>query len=265
MPFSPRKHAEYGAHFAPRGHRSTTDHIVVHCTAGYGGADALADYFASSPAEGGPADGPWRGPGYNDVITRSGDLVSMLHPRGIGAHVGDIGRGWNSRSYAIAWIGGAQDNDATTAQLDRLGHRIAEMLQRWPNSAVVGHKTLIGRYGAPAKDCPWIDVPRWWADHEARFIDPGSSPDRPPATEPERDEPAVSDDMPPPLSFGMRGAEVTQAQRLLNRWGGSEPPLVTDGIFGKRTRRAVRRFQKVHGLAVDGVIDAPVWAALLRV
>ena len=259
MPFSPHKNAEYGAHVAPRGYRSTTDHIVIHCTAGYGGPDALADYFASSPAEGGPAGGPWRGPGYNDVVTRAGDLVSMLHPRGIGAHVGDIGRGWNSCSYGIAWIGGARSNDATEAQLDRLGRRIAEMLQRWPNSAVVGHKTLIRRYGAPAKACPWIDVPRWWAENEARFT--GLS-DQPPATEPERDEPAAGDGTPPPLSFGMRGADVTQAQRLLNQWGGARPVLITDGIFGKRTRRATRLFQRAHGLTPDGAIDAPVWIAL---
>ena len=267
MPISPVRQAEYGAHYAPRGYRPTTDHIVVHCTAGYGGPDALADYFATPQREGGPRGGPWRGPGYNDVITRDGQLVSMLHPRGIGAHIGDIGSGWNSRCSGISWIGGATGNDITDAQLSRLGHRIAELLQRWPTAAVVGHKTLIRRYGAPAKACPWLDVPRWWAadsyiymGHPSEVVGTGGlqvGDDGP-------DEPGQMSDTLPTIAFGMRGEDVATAQRRLNAWAGTGTPLVVDAIFGKRTRRAVRWCQLAHGLATDGIVGPLTWGALLR-
>lgn len=36
-----------------------------------------------------------------------------------------------------------------------------------------------------------------------------------------------------------------------------------DGIFGSRTERAVRRFQRAAGLPVNGVVDAQVWTRLL--
>ena len=35
------------------------------------------------------------------------------------------------------------------------------------------------------------------------------------------------------------------------------------GIFGSRTERAVRRFQRTAGLPVNGVADAEVWTRLL--
>jgi len=41
--------------------------------------------------------------------------------------------------------------------------------------------------------------------------------------------------------------------------------LVVDGIFGKRTMEAVMKFQRAHGLVVDGVVGPKTWAKLLEV
>ena len=54
----------------------------------------------SAPADGGPPDGPWRSCGYNRIIERSGRVVEMLHPKAIGAHVGDTGH--NHDGFGIA-------------------------------------------------------------------------------------------------------------------------------------------------------------------
>jgi peptidoglycan hydrolase-like protein with peptidoglycan-binding domain len=40
--------------------------------------------------------------------------------------------------------------------------------------------------------------------------------------------------------------------------------LVADGIFGPNTERAVRRFQEVFNLTVDGTVGPQTWAALIR-
>src|SRR3954451_12689813 len=59
-----------------------------------------------------------------------------------------------------------------------------------------------------------------------------------------------------PLKKGSHGARVAQVQR----WLGIAP----DGVFGKGTRRAVKRFQRGHGLTADGVVGPATWAALER-
>lgn len=55
------------------------------------------------------------------------------------------------------------------------------------------------------------------------------------------------------------GYSVAQIQRLLNANGAA---LVVDGIQGSRTTAAIRAFQAVHGLAVDGIVGPVTWAAL---
>jgi hypothetical protein len=54
---------------------------------------------------------------------------------------------------------------------------------------------------------------------------------------------------------------VRAAQRALHRLGYS---LSVDGRFGRRTERAVRRYQSRHGLRVDGVVGRATRRALQR-
>jgi peptidoglycan hydrolase-like protein with peptidoglycan-binding domain len=58
------------------------------------------------------------------------------------------------------------------------------------------------------------------------------------------------------LKRGARGARVAFVQKALG--------LHVDRIFGKQTKRAVRRFQRRHRLTADGVVGPATWAALKR-
>lgn len=51
--------------------------------------------------------------------------------------------------------------------------------------------------------------------------------------------------------YGSRGAEVTQIQTKLKRWGYYKGNI--DGIYGSQTLEAVKYFQRKNGLAVDGI------------
>lgn len=53
------------------------------------------------------------------------------------------------------------------------------------------------------------------------------------------------------LADGSEGKQVRQLQRMLKLEGGK---LRRDGIFGPRTERQVRLFQKKHKLKVDGIV-----------
>lgn len=58
----------------------------------------------------------------------------------------------------------------------------------------------------------------------------------------------------------MRGEDVKQLQIALKNAG--YDPGQTDGIFGKKTERAVKRFQKDHRLKVDGIAGEKTQKAL---
>jgi hypothetical protein len=56
--------------------------------------------------------------------------------------------------------------------------------------------------------------------------------------------------------------DVVEVQCLLRRHG-LDPGRV-DGLFGRHTQRAVRRFQQSGGLTVDGIVGPQTWASLRR-
>ena len=61
------------------------------------------------------------------------------------------------------------------------------------------------------------------------------------------------------ISYGSKGSDVTELQKLLNQNGYS---LDTDGIYGSKTLAAVKDYQQKNNLAVDGVVGNNTWGAL---
>lgn len=58
------------------------------------------------------------------------------------------------------------------------------------------------------------------------------------------------------ISYGSRGSDVSELQRLLNQNGYT---LTEDGIFGQKTLAAVKDYQKKNGLTVDGIVGPNTW------
>ena len=71
-----------------------------------------------------------------------------------------------------------------------------------------------------------------------------------------------------PLRRGTTGPSVVTVQVMLNRISQNYPaiPKVSgvDGIFGAQTEAAVRKFQEVFDLTVDGIVGRATWYALVR-
>ncbi len=63
---------------------------------------------------------------------------------------------------------------------------------------------------------------------------------------------------------GSKGVAVKEMQTILQRLGYDLGPCGTDGDFGKCTDAAVRKFQKDHGLAVDGICGKNTWKELMK-
>jgi peptidoglycan hydrolase-like protein with peptidoglycan-binding domain len=64
----------------------------------------------------------------------------------------------------------------------------------------------------------------------------------------------------PTLRYGDRGASVAELERQLAR---QHYAIRRDGSFGSEDLEAVYAFQKVHGLARTGVVDAALWRRIL--
>ena len=71
-----------------------------------------------------------------------------------------------------------------------------------------------------------------------------------------------------PLRRGTTGPSVVVIQTELNRISQSYPAIPkiaqVDGIFGAQTEAAVRRFQEIFNLTVDGIVGRSTWYALVR-
>ena len=70
-----------------------------------------------------------------------------------------------------------------------------------------------------------------------------------------------------PLRLGSRGPEVGVIQAELNRISQNYPAIPkispVDAIFGPQTERAVRQFQQIFNLPVDGVVGKVTWYKLV--
>lgn len=65
------------------------------------------------------------------------------------------------------------------------------------------------------------------------------------------------------ISYGSKGSEVTELQKLLNQSGNYN--LAEDGVFGSNTQAAVKDYQAKNNLAVDGIVGNNTWGALKSV
>lgn len=62
------------------------------------------------------------------------------------------------------------------------------------------------------------------------------------------------------LKQGSKGGEVKEVQRRLKQWGYYTGSV--DGIYGKGTIEAVKRFQRKNGLTADGICGRATYVAL---
>ena len=70
------------------------------------------------------------------------------------------------------------------------------------------------------------------------------------------------------LRRGTSGPSVVTVQVMLNRISQSYPAIPkipsVDGIFGVRTENAVRKFQQIFNLTVDGIVGRSTWYSMVR-
>jgi peptidoglycan hydrolase-like protein with peptidoglycan-binding domain len=64
-----------------------------------------------------------------------------------------------------------------------------------------------------------------------------------------------------PIRRGMVGTQVRDLQIALNAFTGAD--LRVDGVFGPKTEEAVRTFQMIFNLTIDGIVGKQTGACLV--
>jgi len=149
-------------------------HIVLHYSATYADQDLdIRDIDRMHRARG------WKGVGYHYVIKRDGMIERGRKESEIGAHVG----GQNTGKIGICLIGGLDRakgpkvgvDNRTDAQKQSAASLIRELVERYPNAKVVGHRDLA------ATLCPAYDAAAWWASVNKPDTSPAPVQDTKPA------------------------------------------------------------------------------------
>ncbi len=144
-------------------------------------------------------------------------------------------------------------------------HRINNDLHTWEINSIAKeyglHPTVDGEWWhhQPRKSTEWFEAPAL----EARVI-------KEEVKEPQIDWHAVLEYIAGlaatvsarPLRRGSRNEAVRVLQRKLGELGFDAG--TPDGIFGRLTTRAVRRYQRLNNLKVDGIVGPATWARLMR-
>jgi len=171
----------------------------------------------------------WSGIGYHFFVRKDGTIYRGRPENAVGAHAYNS----NHDSLGVCFEGN-YDTERTMpdAQLDAGIELVAYLKGKYNITKVQKHKDVC------ATDCP------------GRFF-PFSELATATAHKKRVD---VSDY--PVIRIGCSGNYVRTAQRILK--------ITDDGIFGKKTDKAVRGFQKKHKMAVDGIIGPATWDKLVN-
>lgn len=103
---------------------------------------------------------------------------------------------------------------------------------------------------------------RWTHWAVAKCFEKGYQPPKEPVKEPEKQPEKGQTVSYKTLRRGNYGELVKQLQTKLKSLGYDLGVCGIDGDFGQATEKAVKAFQKDHGLTADGVVGQKTWAAL---
>jgi len=131
-------------------------YIVVHCTATQPNTkvESICRYWKEQLG--------WQNPGYHYIIKRNGEIVALQPEYLIANGV----KNFNAHCIHISYIGGVDKtnkplDNRTDAQQFALFNKIVELMEKYPQAKVLGHRD----FPNVAKACPSFDVRSWLQEY----------------------------------------------------------------------------------------------------
>lgn len=159
--------------------------------------------------------------------------------------------GYNTGAFMVEMVG---DFDKGKDKLT--GAQLYSMLKLQSYFLGRGTKIMFHREHA-AKSCPGTGIDKNWFLSQVKGFKPSSKPVanyQPDPVHVEAAKQEIKGNKITVLGFGDRGNAVKQLQTDLKSLGYNVGQYGADGIFGRDTKDAVMKFQKFHGLVVDGLV-----------
>jgi len=186
----------------------------------------------------------WWDIAYNELIDLDGNV---FEGRGFLNRTGANGSYRTNRDYVAIGLMIGDDQVPTPEMIEATRQRIAVVRAFQPKAtAIIGHSDL------KATSCPGPPV--------RALIDSGAFENLVVAPPPPPEAPTAPYDRPGwTLRIGRRGTGVRWVQWQLARRGYA---VKVDGIFGPKTRKQVKKFQRAVGLVADGIAGPKTIKAL---
>ena len=174
----------------------------------------------------------WAGIGYHYFVRKNGTIYKGRPDDMVGAHAGNN----NSDSIGICFEGNFDKEQMNDTQKEIGRQLVAELKEKYSIEKIQKHSD-VNATGCPGKNFPFDYIAGQPTAKCALNIRQ--------------------------LEEGMSGEDVKSLQGALNGRGyvcGN-----VDGIFGQRTKTAVKNYQSNKGLASDGIVGPNTWKKLLEV
>ena len=108
-----------------------------------------------------------------------------------------------------------------------------------------------------------VDMNKCMVDYPAIISPKAEEPKKEETKEETKEESIVNVEL-TVLKKGSKGDQVKAVQRMLYALGYNLGKKPVDGDFGEKTDSAVRAYQKLHDLTVDGIVGEKTWNTLLK-
>lgn len=195
-------------------------------------------------------DKGWAGIGYHFYVRKDGSVYRGRPENWVGAHTS----GHNATKIGICAEGNFEKETMSDAQKNAIIELLSYLRGKYGNQKVYGHRDLDAT-ACPGKNYPFNEIVNGKKNSTSEEVK-------------KEGDSTVNIEL-LVLGKGDEGEQVKTLQRILVGLGydlgkfGSMKNGV-DGDFGDKTVSAVKTYQKLHNLDVDGIVGKDTWSKLLK-